>query len=313
MLLMASSVSAHSIKHIRDDSSGGDCTSIGTWTSSTKTCKLMTDLVNWTIQIDDDGITFDGDRHKIIYNQDYHEFPNNVVIYLPNRQKVTIKNLDFEIKKSGYGIYLKEGFQNYLISNNVNKTSHDMTAFKLMNSTNNMLLGNRIISEGYGIELALSSDNNILVNNKLIGYGGMDQSLTIDGSKNIVISNYIMSNEPVYLLGSGNTVVNNVIKAQEKWGRKVTGDNNKIFHNDIEGPNEDVSDGGDNNQWFMNHYYNYDEPSEGCFDAYDNGICDSPLLIWRTMNNYDQFPLVSWYSLSACLSSNIIFFTFLSH
>ena len=43
-----------STKFIKDDSTGGDCSSIGNWDNATKTCILTTD-VNETIQIDDDN------------------------------------------------------------------------------------------------------------------------------------------------------------------------------------------------------------------------------------------------------------------
>lgn len=51
-----------STKFIKDNATGGDCSTIGIWDSSTKTCTLTKDL-NETIQIDSDGITVDGNGH----------------------------------------------------------------------------------------------------------------------------------------------------------------------------------------------------------------------------------------------------------
>ena len=43
---------------------GGDCSSIGTWDATAKTCTLTGD-VDQTIAIEDDGITLDGDNHTV--------------------------------------------------------------------------------------------------------------------------------------------------------------------------------------------------------------------------------------------------------
>ena len=45
-------------------SSGGDCSTIGTWNQGTKTCTLNTDL-SYTINIYDSGITLDGNSHTL--------------------------------------------------------------------------------------------------------------------------------------------------------------------------------------------------------------------------------------------------------
>ncbi|MEK6651433.1 MAG: DUF1565 domain-containing protein, partial [Nitrospirota bacterium] len=59
---------------IKDDATGGDCTSIGIWDWATKTCTLTQDVYStpkedalWTgtINIDSDYITLDGNGHTI--------------------------------------------------------------------------------------------------------------------------------------------------------------------------------------------------------------------------------------------------------
>ena len=48
---------------ISDDATGGDCTTIGTWNSGTKTCTLTGNLTvdsKHGIEIHSDGITLDG-------------------------------------------------------------------------------------------------------------------------------------------------------------------------------------------------------------------------------------------------------------
>ena len=49
---------------LRDDATGGDCTSVGTWDALTKTCTL-TQTVTETTQVDADGVTLDCAGHII--------------------------------------------------------------------------------------------------------------------------------------------------------------------------------------------------------------------------------------------------------
>jgi len=86
LILMMNCASAISI---RDDATGGDCTLIGTWDPSTKTCMLTTDLENLTIEIDNDEITLDGNGHELINGFDYSGFG----LIISERSGVKIKNL----------------------------------------------------------------------------------------------------------------------------------------------------------------------------------------------------------------------------
>lgn len=50
MLVLLMAGGAGATKFIRNDATGGDCTSFGTWNSGTKTCTMTADLIE-TIQI----------------------------------------------------------------------------------------------------------------------------------------------------------------------------------------------------------------------------------------------------------------------
>ena len=53
---------------ITDDATGGDCTTIGAWNSSTKTCTLTGDITVGqvhAIEIGSNGITIDGAGHSV--------------------------------------------------------------------------------------------------------------------------------------------------------------------------------------------------------------------------------------------------------
>lgn len=53
-----------STKFIIDNATGGDCTTIGTWNTIAKTCTLTTNVFE-SIQIDNNGITLDGNGHTV--------------------------------------------------------------------------------------------------------------------------------------------------------------------------------------------------------------------------------------------------------
>jgi len=61
VLLMAGGAGAYVIN---DNTTGWDCSSIGTWNAVTKTCILTTDLTG-KIEIYSDFITLDGNSHTI--------------------------------------------------------------------------------------------------------------------------------------------------------------------------------------------------------------------------------------------------------
>lgn len=189
---------------IRDDVTGGDCTLVGTWDNSTKTCTLTTNLAE-TVQIDDDGITLNGNGHILTGSG------TGRGVYLPGRSGVTIKSLT--VKNFTDGIYYNNyppdiGFENTLIDNNANsnhrngiyfyfggrnnltnntanlnldggivleRTEHDtllynnasynsMSGIFLYQTRNNMLIGNNASNNGYGI-MSYQSSENTLKNN----------------------------------------------------------------------------------------------------------------------------------------------------
>ena len=149
-----------STKFIRNDATGGDCSVIGTWNNSTKTCTLNTNL-NETIQIDSDSITLDGNGYKITGSNTGNG------IYLPQRKYVTIKNLNIE--NFSYGIYLKENSQYNSIKNNTINSKAKAIYFESL-TYNNIITNNTINLNSYstvGIYIGSSSSNNNASNNIL--------------------------------------------------------------------------------------------------------------------------------------------------
>ena len=95
---------------ITDDSTGGDCTSIGTWSSASKTCTLTGDITVGQVHaivVGSDGITIDGAGHSISGGVLDESCPmsgvgtcstmapwnGNAGVYMFNKDHVVIKNL----------------------------------------------------------------------------------------------------------------------------------------------------------------------------------------------------------------------------
>ena len=78
-------------KIIQDDSTGGDCTSIGIWEYSSKTCILTTDL-NEEIKVYGNDIILDGNNHVLtgdFYDSSGGSGPAGVTV---SSSGVTVKN-----------------------------------------------------------------------------------------------------------------------------------------------------------------------------------------------------------------------------
>ena len=86
-----------STKYIRDDATGGDCTQIGTWDWTAKTCTL-TGNVHETIQISDDHVTLDGAGYSISGSG------SGYGVYAYRQTGWTVKNV--HVSNFSYGIFL---------------------------------------------------------------------------------------------------------------------------------------------------------------------------------------------------------------
>ena len=73
---------AFAVKTISDDSTGGDCSIIGTWDSATSTCTLSSDITDGVV-IGTNYIILDGNGHTI---------SGQVGIIIDSKFDVTVKN-----------------------------------------------------------------------------------------------------------------------------------------------------------------------------------------------------------------------------
>jgi parallel beta-helix repeat protein len=185
-------------KFIRNDATGGDCTSIGAWNAATKTCMLTTDLGE-TIQIDSDGITLNGNGHTIMGSN-----TGGNGVYLFSRTGVNLKNLN--IRQFSTGIFLDYSSNNMLSGNNASNNPAD--GIFLYSSSNNTLNGNNASNTYYGIFLESSSDNNtnnigILINAPFEGSTINNWNITKQSGTNIIGGPYLGGNFWAYPNGTG--------------------------------------------------------------------------------------------------------------
>ena len=208
---------------ITDDSTGGDCPSIGTWSSASKTCTLNKDV---TITIDgfgiyitgQSGITIDGAGHTITGNG--ASGIDNVGVNITGQSSdITIKNLSITNFKMGIASYTTNGLTitDNTISNNGHHAIH-----------------------GNGNDSVLIEDNNLNSNGSVSTGNGID----LDGGN----SNYGMGNGSCS--GTGSVVVkSNQITDTQNWGMALnTIDGVCVEGNTITSSGGGISVGGDNNK-----------------------------------------------------------------
>jgi len=257
-----------STKFVKDDTTGGDCSSIGIWDLLTKTCTLTTNVYE-TIQIDSNGITLDGNGYTIIgTGAGYYRYSS---VYLSSRTGVTIKNLN--VTKFTVGIHLSDSSNNTLIGNTVYDNSSGIRLIRASSawySSNNTLIGNTVSNNSYGIEINSSSDStfrdNTVRNNS---YGIYLTSSARNTFTNNTVSNnsygvyfqYTNNIQTFY----NNNFQNNTIQA------KVSGGSGNVF-------NLAAPIGG-------NYWSDYDTLVEGCSDANSDSFCDSPYVFTGGQDN----------------------------
>jgi len=189
-----------STKFIKDNATGGDCASIGSWDGGSKTCTLNKDA-NETIQISDDGITLDGNGHSITGKN------TGSGIYLAGFRNV-VKN----VKVSGfsYGIYLTRGGS--VFSSSITKNYYGIYANGSSADMSGVAISNNSVSASamYGIGLFRTKNNNI--SNNIVGpnnWVGFFQALS---ENSVYENNDFFSNQTGLVIdGNSNTLRGNTM------------------------------------------------------------------------------------------------------
>ena len=244
--------SGPSTKYISGDATGGDCTTIGNWDLTSRTCTLNTNVYE-TIEILSDNVTLDGAGHtvKCLYGGNG--------VYVGHREGVTVKNLTIETCQ--YGIYVYSG-NNIDLTNNMmsgcnvtgfyfvytsfssitastaNSCRYDGIA--LNSSHNNIVAENTANSNYIGFRLAKANNNNTLVNNTAIGNSraGISTGGAYVGGRYNVITDNLVSNSRfgIHIFWAGNnTVARNTCSNNTYALYLARTSNNEIYNNNFIG------------------------------------------------------------------------------
>ena len=202
-----------------------------------------------------DGITLDGNGHKIIGDASgiFADQSGDYGVYIISSTGVTVQNIDIS--------YFIHGIQIESSNGNTVKNSYIHQINK------------------YGVQFDGSggSSNNLVYNNYFYQSENGVHALPSDSNYNIVTLNTFHDSihEQVHWHATNciNLAYNNNFIDAPDWG----------FHDECPGGDNQfftIEDGG-------NWYNHYDEPSEGCFDSNSDGFCDDPFF---GEGNQDDLP-----------------------
>ncbi len=233
-LLLVIVSGAGATKLINDNATGGDCTSIGTWDAANKTCTLTTNLAE-TVQIDNDGITLNGNGHTIMGSG------TGSGVYLLGRSGVTIKSLT--VKNFTDGIYFdnhppNSSFGNTLIDNIANSNYRNGIYFSYSGGRNNLTNNTANLNLGSGIVLEEGSSNSTLLFNNA-SYNNKTGIYLFHSSNNMLIGNNASNNVENGVLsyqGSTNTLKNNILNSN-RYGIFFVSSFRSTFINNIANSN----------------------------------------------------------------------------
>ncbi|RLI84722.1 hypothetical protein DRP07_00205 [Archaeoglobales archaeon] len=223
-----------------------------------------------------------------IFSSDYNNITENNLLYnkeagitlLDEVTNTTITNNN--IVQGWYLIWLNESRDNLVKGNYLfNATSHGIY---LNHSDGNTIEDNSVINcKNDAIHMKNSNFNKIIKNTASYSDAGISlvDCTFVNISQNILNENYrgVRLNHTAALLPA---------EAMES----IVVENNSFLNNEYSA----LDDGRSLYLWYNdsrgNYWSDYDEPSEGCYDSDNNGICDSPYNITGG-NNQDMYPLTS--------------------
>jgi hypothetical protein len=255
---------------------GGDCSSlIGTWDPGTLTCTLTAD-VSETIQIDSDGITLDG--NMFIATR----------IYATQHSEITVKNFAYisQLDISGTwrppnnsisgltvtdNIYIKYLRVHSLIgdvnieSNNIYKAFISVSYFLRENNISNFRLTENIIDD----LCALSFLNDVSITHNEINYLRFHHLKNVSFYSNMVDLFYNAFGAVGYIFDNTIASYNDITWDAPDFDDVIIP--YEFFNNNI----------GSVERGYLaifryNHYDEYDEPAEDCYDINTDGYCDAP-------------------------------------
>ncbi|MBI5870411.1 MAG: right-handed parallel beta-helix repeat-containing protein [Actinobacteria bacterium] len=273
-MFAAPAQAANNPLYVISDVAGGDCSFIGSWNFTTKTCTVTQEITVDTgydagIVIASPGVTLDGNNHSLkgqgsgtgnpvgvevsvdsgtiggvtVRNLVASGFDSGIT--LQNCSNCTVTNNTFS--GNGYGMQFYRTTNSQISGNSANDNniySFPITGIYLSESTGNEITGNYAAGNGNNIELVNFSDGNVVSGNFFTL--SLDPTGSPGGGNGVSISQ-----------SSSNTLINNVINYNGTGLAVSSGSNgnivkwNDIRNNFIYGLTIDSSD---NNEIYNNNF-----------------------------------------------------------
>ncbi len=188
------------------------------------------------------GIVLDNSPRNIIISCKVNGNRFNLGIGTSNYN--IISNSQFNSATGGSGIRIVDSQYNLIEGNECLSNTTGLAAIYFENSDNNIVIDNILFATSEGNGLYLEGIGNLVTNNIITENG--DDGITITGSWNSIIGNYIRTNTRSAILvwtnGEYNTVSNNDCHANEEYGIRIrsgshhtTITGNHTFQNEYDG------------------------------------------------------------------------------
>ncbi|MCL6105821.1 MAG: right-handed parallel beta-helix repeat-containing protein [Actinobacteria bacterium] len=207
------------------NSTGDECSSVGTWDQSSQSCTLNTDITDTTVWIVSSGVTLNGNSHLVNWGSDVHFG----VIIGDYTSGVTVENLS----ASGF-----LGSDSPTTSNqNIHWAGADSAIFEKSTSSTNTFTNDSAINSDAGF--FLWGPNNTLSGNNVSNNGinctkGSCGGIQLLGDGNTVSGNTVDSDAGPYggiiVQSSGNTISGNTVDSNTS-GISLYGNNNAAENN----------------------------------------------------------------------------------
>lgn len=303
ILAVAPNAQAASMYIIQNDATGGDCPLIGTWDDVSDTCTLTTDIAvvipgDIGVEIVDSGVTLNGNSHKITGLGPTPPPPSpdpwiaEHALVLTGITDTEVLNL--VVDSIDEGITLDGGSGNLINYNEVNDVTRGI--IPAISSTN-QIVHNTCDGALWTCVDVVASDSNTVGGNTLTTSGEWGVRLFEGDDNNILYNTISNKGTPREGLGTGvwiyyadnNLIDTNTIEGMNYGVLATAGTGNSIILNNFLGNVIQAEDAGGN--FFdigilpSNLWDDFDEPSEGCFDADVNGICDAPYVFTGNQDN----------------------------
>lgn len=204
---------------IRDDATGGDCASFGTWDDATKTCSLNSDLFidlangDNGIVIADSNITLDGNGHVLSVQEGRWGY---IAVTLDGPDGVAVRNLS--IRGFSLGVQIQRGDNISLMNNTIEGGSEGIH----VNSCENCAFeNNAVITASDSLGVFINANNSRIAGNSSSQAG---TGLIIYGNGNEITGNSVSGcwYNTLIIIGDGNTITRNNVGRTDLGGVDLT-------------------------------------------------------------------------------------------